>query len=297
MYFGVRFLNPAWGLALGVHLGSSRVSRARCSGRQAVGSCPVWPAALRSACSALAVGHALQTGRVPRGSGPPLPSTFSRSSSEPLVGASLLSEARSRHVCMFCCPPDTGGHSGCSGQAVCSGLGGLRFRLSGAGSRAGGLPAFVSCPSSRVRCCRGAVLLQLLPASGGLSPSARPQGSAQTGGRGLSGGMNGSSSRPAFPSHTGCLFLPGQYLVLHLLSLRRHPVCSLPARVRVSRQLAAGFPSVDERQPRRGGGNGATCRQKSAAGSAGPRPPSPKLLSFLPLEVVPEVPILVFLAV
>lgn len=199
---------------------------------------------------------------------------------EPLVGASLLSEAKSRRVCMFCRPPDTGGHSGCSGRAVCSGLGGLCFRLSGAGSRAGGLPALVSCPSSRLRCCRGAVLLQLLPAAGGLSPSARPQGSAQTGGQGLSGGANAlpaSQPFPATPAACSCPpSLPGQYLVLHLLSLRRHPVCSLPACVRVSHQLAAGFPSVDEHQPRRGGVNGVI----RAAGSAGPRPPSPKLLVF-----------------
>ena len=156
----------------------------------------------------------------------------------------------------------------------------------------------VSCPSSCVRCCCGAVLLQLLPAAGGLSPSARPQGSAQTGGQGLSGGANGSSSRPAFPSHTGCLFLPGQYLVLHLLSLRRHPVCSLPARVRVSRQLAAGFPPVNECQACCGGVNGATRRQKSEQqGLPAQEHQVRSTWSFLPLGVVPEVPISVFLGV
>ena len=150
---------------------------------------------------------------------------------------------------------------------------------------AGELPALVSCPSSRVRCCCGAVLLQLLPAAGGLSPSARPQGSAQTGGQGLSGGANGSFSRPAFPSHTGCLFLPAQAArpvprvapsvpetpprVLTPGSCARLPsaCCWVPARERVSAESRRSERSHALPEIR-------------AAGSASPRLPSPKHLVF-----------------
>ena len=112
---------------------------------------------------------------------------------------------------------------------LCVQASGPRFRLSGAASKAGGQPALVSCP-----CCRGPllpqgrILLQLLPAAGGQGPS---------------GGSAGLSP-PTRPASQG--------FVLHLLSLRRHPVSSLPrvlpARVRISRQLATEFLSVEDRK-------------------------------------------------
>lgn len=160
-----------------------------------------------------------------------------------------------------------------SGQAVCSGLGAAFLPLWGGfqGRRAAGLgflpfPLLPSLP--RVR-----VLLQLLPAAGGLSPSARPQGSAQMGGQGPSGG-SASLSPPAHPARQPpsvpetppCELTPAcaPGTCAHLPSAR----CWVPLRGRASAASSRGA-------------NGAMCCQESEQWSLlAPRPPSPKLLVF-----------------
>ena len=238
----------------------------------------------------LAVRHGLQAGRVPRGSGPPLPGRFSRSSLWNLLLV-LPSSLRPSHAMSACSV----------GLLTREGIWGVpgerRVQASGScvsvslgqvlGRRAAGLGFLPFQPRPLL------LASALLP---GLRALLRREAKAFLGARTA---LSAGQPFPATPAACSCPpRLPGQYLVLHLLSLRRHPVCSLPARVRVSRQLAAGFPPVNECQPSRGGVNGATrCQKSEQQGLPAQDYQVRSTWSFLPLEVVPEVPISVFLGV